>query len=61
MKTKEQISEEILAEINRLGMCETTYVMKKFQLTLGEAKYFLSQLEKYGKIRFVPCGKWFKV
>lgn len=58
---KPETEEKILAEINRLGMCDTAYIKKKFGLTWGEAKYSLSQLEKYGKVRFVPCGKWFKI
>jgi hypothetical protein len=51
--------EVILAEIKRCGMCDTGYIRRKFRLTLKEAKTKLSYLEKQGKVKLVPCGKWF--
>jgi ribosomal protein S25 len=56
---EEALREDILKEVERCKMVETTYIARRFSITTKSAIYHLKRLEAMGKIRFVPCGKWY--
>jgi predicted transcriptional regulator len=57
----EELRNDILAEIKKLGMVETTYIARRFSITPKSAIYHLKWLVAQGKVKFVACGKWYFV